>query len=53
VKLRLVGLLHNYVLNPPIVLLFRLGTVPPGYAMLETIGRRSGQLRRTPIGDGS
>jgi deazaflavin-dependent oxidoreductase (nitroreductase family) len=52
VKLRLVGLLHNYVLNPPIVLLFRLGTVPPGYAMLETIGRRSGQLRRTPIGDG-
>jgi deazaflavin-dependent oxidoreductase (nitroreductase family) len=26
--------------------------VPPGYAMLETIGRRSGQPRQTPIGDG-
>jgi deazaflavin-dependent oxidoreductase (nitroreductase family) len=52
VKLRGVRLLHRYVLNPPIVLLFRLGIVPPGYAMLETIGRRSGQPRQTPVGDG-
>jgi deazaflavin-dependent oxidoreductase (nitroreductase family) len=52
VKLRLVRLLHKYVLNPPIVLLFRIGIVPPGYAMLETIGGRSGQPRQTPIGDG-
>jgi deazaflavin-dependent oxidoreductase (nitroreductase family) len=52
VKLRLVRLLHKYVLNPPIVLLFRRGIVPPGYAMLETIGWRSGQLRQTPVGDG-
>ena len=51
-KLRVVRLLHRYVLNPPIVLLFRLGIVPPGYAMLETIGRRSGQPRQTPVGDG-
>jgi deazaflavin-dependent oxidoreductase (nitroreductase family) len=51
-KLRLVNLLHKYVLNPPIVLLFRLGVVPPGYAMLETIGRKSGQARLTPVGDG-
>jgi deazaflavin-dependent oxidoreductase (nitroreductase family) len=52
VKLRVVRLLHRYVLNPPIVLLFRLGIVPPGYAMLETVGRRSGQPRQTPVGDG-
>lgn len=51
-KLRVVRLLHRYVLNPPVVLLFRLGVVPPGYAMLETVGRQSGQLRQTPVGDG-
>jgi hypothetical protein len=51
-KLRLVLALHRYVLNPPIVWLFRLGVVPPGYAMLETIGRRSREARRTPVGDG-
>ena len=51
-KLRVVRLLHKYVLNPPIVWLFRLGIVPPGYAMLETTGRRSGQPRETPVGDG-
>lgn len=26
--------------------------MPPGYALLETIGRRSGQPRQTPVGDG-
>jgi deazaflavin-dependent oxidoreductase (nitroreductase family) len=26
--------------------------MPPGYALLETIGRRSGRRRRTPVGDG-
>jgi deazaflavin-dependent oxidoreductase (nitroreductase family) len=29
-----------------------LGVVPPGYALLETVGRRSGLPRRTPVGDG-
>jgi hypothetical protein len=52
VKLRLVRALQRYVFNPPIKLLFRLGVVPPGYALLETIGRRSGQPRQTPVGDG-
>ncbi len=51
-KLRLVRALQRYVLNPPIKLLFRLGLVPPGYALLETIGRRSGLPRQTPVGDG-
>ena len=51
-KLRLVRALQRYVLNPPIKRLFGLGVVPPGYALLETIGRRSGQPRQTPVGDG-
>lgn len=51
-KLRVVRLVQNYVFNPPIKLLFRLGVVPPGYAVLETTGRRSGRQRRTPVGDG-
>lgn len=51
-KLRLVRALQRYVLNPPIRALFGLGLVPPGYALLETTGRRSGQARRTPVGDG-
>jgi deazaflavin-dependent oxidoreductase (nitroreductase family) len=51
-KLRVVQAIQRYLLNPPIKLLFRLGTVPPGYALIETVGRRSGQPRRTPVGDG-
>lgn len=51
-KLRLVRALQIYLLNPPVKLLFRLGVVPPGYALLETVGRRSGRTRQTPVGDG-
>jgi deazaflavin-dependent oxidoreductase (nitroreductase family) len=29
-----------------------LGVVPPGYALLETIGRKTGKPRRTPVGNG-
>ena len=39
------------MLNPPIKLLFALGVVPPGYALLETTGRKTGKPRRTPVGD--
>ena len=51
-KLRVVRALQRHVFNPPIKLLFRLGVVPPGYALLETVGRRSGLPRQTPVGDG-
>lgn len=51
-KHRIVHLLQKYVLNPPIKLLFALGIAPPGYALLETIGRKTGKPRRTPVGDG-
>jgi deazaflavin-dependent oxidoreductase (nitroreductase family) len=52
VKLRLVRAPQRCLFNPAIKLLFRLGVVPPGYALLETVGRRSGLPRRTPVGDG-
>ena len=51
-KHRMVHLLQKYVLNPPLKFLFALGVAPPGYALLETIGRKSGKARRTPVGDG-
>ena len=44
--------LQKYVFNPPIKLLFAIGLLPPGYALLETIGRKSGKPRRTPVGNG-
>jgi deazaflavin-dependent oxidoreductase (nitroreductase family) len=40
------------VLNPGIRLLLERGVLPPAYALLETTGRRSGQPRRTPVGNG-
>lgn len=51
-KHRIVHLLQKYPLNPPIKLLFALGLAPPGYPLLETIGRKTGKPRRTPVGDG-
>jgi len=51
-KRTIVHALQKYLLNPPIKLLFAIGLVPPGYAMLETTGRKSGKARRTPVGDG-
>ena len=51
-KHRIVHLLQKYFLNPPIKLLFAIGIVPPGYALLETAGRKTGKPRRTPVGDG-
>ena len=50
-KRQIVHTLQKYALNPPMKLLFALGIVPPGYALLETIGRKTGRVRRTPVGD--
>ncbi len=50
-KHQIVHALQKYVLNPPIKLLFAMGIVPPGYALLETTGRKTGKARRTPVGD--
>src|SRR5438876_12284043 len=51
-KHRIVHLLQKYFLNPPIKFLLAIGIAPPGYALLETIGRKTGKARRTPVGDG-
>jgi deazaflavin-dependent oxidoreductase (nitroreductase family) len=50
VKRRLVHLLQKYLFNPPVRLLFALGVLPPGFAILETTGRRTGRLRQVPVG---
>ena len=51
-KHQIVHALQKYVLNPPIRLLFAMGVAPPGYALLETTGRKTGKVRRTPVGNG-
>jgi hypothetical protein len=50
-KHQIVHALQKYLVNPPIKLLFAVGVVPPGYALLETRGRKTGKARRTPVGD--
>jgi deazaflavin-dependent oxidoreductase (nitroreductase family) len=52
VKRRLVHALQKYLLNPPIRAAMQRGLVPPGYALLETKGRKTGKPRVTPVGDG-
>ena len=51
-KYRVVHLLQKYLFNPPIKFLFAIGLVPPGYALSETTGRKTGKPRRTPVGNG-
>ena len=51
-KHRIVHTLQKYVLNPPIKLALGIGLPLPGYALLETKGRKTGKPRRTPVGDG-
>jgi deazaflavin-dependent oxidoreductase (nitroreductase family) len=40
------------VVNPIVMLAHNLGLPPPGDALLETTGRRTGRPRRTPVCDG-
>src|SRR3954452_11517525 len=40
------------VLNPVMRRALEAGVVPRGWALLETTGRRSGEPRRVPVGDG-
>jgi deazaflavin-dependent oxidoreductase (nitroreductase family) len=51
-KHRIVHTLQKCLLNPPIKLALALGLPLPGYALLETKGRKTGKPRRTPVGDG-
>jgi deazaflavin-dependent oxidoreductase (nitroreductase family) len=51
-KLRIVRIVQRRIVNPPVRLMWRLGFMPPGFALLETTGRCTGRPRTTPIGDG-
>jgi len=51
-KHRIVHTLQKYLLNPPIKVALALSLPLPGYALLETTGRKTGKPRRTPVGDG-
>ncbi len=51
-KARLVTTAQTSTVNPLVRLLTRLG-LAPGYAVLETTGRRTGRPRRIPVANGS
>ena len=51
-KYRVIQPLEKFIVNPPVRLAWRLGFGPRGDALLETIGRRTGRMRRTPICNG-
>lgn len=48
-KRRLEIFLGRYTFNPLMRAMFKLGMTPPGMALVETVGRRSGAIRHTPI----
>lgn len=47
-----VRLIQKYLVNPPMRAALKLGVFPPTHALLETIGRRTGQPRQNPVGNG-
>ena len=49
---RVIQPVEKFFVNPPVRLAWRLEFGPPGKALLETIGRRTGRTRRTPICNG-
>jgi deazaflavin-dependent oxidoreductase (nitroreductase family) len=49
IKRRVEILVGRYTLNPVIRGLFKVGVTPPGMALVETIGRRTGTVRHTPV----
>lgn len=48
----MVTAVQRHAVNPLVRGLLTRGMPVPGHALLETIGRTSGQPRRTPVGDG-
>jgi deazaflavin-dependent oxidoreductase (nitroreductase family) len=52
VKDRVIYPLQARVINPIVMLAHDLGFPPPGDALLETTGRRTGRPVRTPVCDG-
>jgi deazaflavin-dependent oxidoreductase (nitroreductase family) len=50
-KYRVVAFIQGRVFNPFVKLALRHGRIP-GWALLETTGRKTGLARATPVGDG-
>ena len=48
---RALPIVNRYV-NPPVVALLDRGWSPPTYALVETVGRRSGLRRLAPVANG-
>jgi deazaflavin-dependent oxidoreductase (nitroreductase family) len=51
-KVLAVRTFQRYTINPLMRLLLAIGISPLGVAILETRGRRSGRIRRVPVGNG-
>lgn len=51
-KRTVVAAVQRWTLNPVVRLLFRIGFVPFGYALLETTGRVTQRPRVVPVGNG-
>jgi deazaflavin-dependent oxidoreductase (nitroreductase family) len=43
---------ERHLSNPLMRLVLMAGVAPRGYALIETVGRRTGRRRRTPVGNG-
>ena len=52
-KYRSVTFVQKRIFNPVVRAGLERGLPIPGYALLETTGRKSGLPRRTPVGDGT
>jgi deazaflavin-dependent oxidoreductase (nitroreductase family) len=52
IKRRVASGTAKYAINPIVRGMFRLALPPPGTAILETVGRKSGRPRRTPVTNG-
>ena len=51
-KRRVARFTTNRLVNPVVRRAIERGVLTPAWALLETTGRRSGQPRRTPVGNG-
>ena|ERR1700722_9472631 len=49
VKRRWEILIGRYTANPLMRGMFKVGITPPGMALVETVGRRTGAVRHTPV----
>jgi deazaflavin-dependent oxidoreductase (nitroreductase family) len=52
IKVLLVRTFQRFTVNPLMRIFLAIGVNPLGLAILETRGRRSGEPRRTPVGNG-